>query len=226
MAENCVFCGKTMTIWNRVSLSCGGVSQPACGDCAEKYGKEPMLQRARLALDTGRALEPEKLLAFIDAETKRQKEEGERQQARAEQLQRAREGRRETTRCCGFDMVREGEYTFTDQTPFTLRMLPKYTPTLIMFRCEVCGQVKLFDASFFPPEEGGTEPEPVQEPEEQVTCPVCGAKHSPSVGCPACALREARSGHVSRPAEKPAGGEPAPFKPSRSRFGKKPPWEK
>ena len=222
MAENCIFCGKTLSFWTSSPLACGGADQPACGDCTEKYGKESILERARLALDTGRAKEPEKLMEFIQAEQKRQEEGKKRKQAREEQLKKAKEGRSETTRCCGFDMVREGEYTFADQTPFALRMLPLYTPTLVMYRCEVCGQVKLFDASFFPPEEGGTEPERKLEPEEQVTCPVCGTKHSPSMGCPTCALRAAQSGRRPQPPQ--TQEEPKPFKPSRP--GKKPPWEK
>lgn len=226
MAENCIFCGKALSFFTRASLACGGADQPVCSDCAEKYGKEPVIQRARLALDTGRAKEPERLTEFIEAEKKRLGEAENRKKARAELLQRAREGRRESIRCCGFDMVRDGEYTFADQTPFALRMFPVYTPTLVMFRCEVCGQVKLFDASFFPPEEGGTEPEwEPKPPEEQVTCPVCGTRHGASMGCPTCALLSARSGRRPQPAEA-AQPETKPFKPSRSRPGQKPPWEK
>ena len=185
MAEKCIFCGKAVTIWSGIHLACGGADQPACSECAEKYGWEPLLQRARLALDTGRAKAPETLEAFIQ-----------RKQAREELLNKAREGRRETTRCCGFEMVRDGVYTFADQTPFAMRMLPLYTPTMVLFRCEVCGQIKLFDAEFFPPEEGGAEPEPRPEPEQRPEAPI------------------------------PEPVQPKPFRPSRSRFGKKPPWEK
>ena len=57
MAENCIFCGKTLSFWTSSPLACGGADQPACGDCTEKYGKESILERARLALDTvGQAL--------------------------------------------------------------------------------------------------------------------------------------------------------------------------
>ena len=223
MAEKCIFCGKVVTFFSKTALPCGGADQPVCSECAEKYSRESPLQRARLALDTGRAREPGKLTEFIEAEEKRLEEGEKRKKARAEQLQKAKEGRRESTRCCGFDMVRDGEYTFADQTPF--RLLPHYTPTMVLFRCEVCGQIKLFDAEFFPPEEGGTEPEPEREPEELVTCPVCGAKHSPSVNCPACAVRAAQAGWRPQSPE-PARTEPKPFKPTRSRSGKKPPWEK
>ncbi len=200
MAEKCIFCGKAVTIWSGIHLACGGVDQPACSECAEKYGWEPLLQRARLALDTGRAKAPETLEAFIQAEQKRQAESEKRKQAREELLNKAREGRRETTRCCGFEMVRDGVYTFADQTPFAMRMLPLYTPTMVLFRCEVCGQIKLFDAEFFPPEEGGAEPEPRPEPEQRPEAP------------------------KAEPVPEPV--QPKPFRPSRSRFGKKPPWEK
>ena len=79
-------------------------------------------------------------------------------------------------------------------------MLPLYTPTMVLFRCEVCGQIKLFDAEFFPPEEGGAEPEPRPEPEQRPEAP------------------------KAEPVPEPV--QPKPFRPSRSRFGKKPPWEK
>lgn len=171
MAEKCIFCGKAVTFWSGVPLACGGVEQPACSECAEKYGEEPLLQRARLALDTGRAKKPETLEAFIQGEKKRLEEAQQRKKARAELLKRAGEGRRESTRCCGFDMVRDGVYTFTDQTPFALRMLPLYTPTMVLFRCEVCGQIKLFDAEFFPSEEGGLEPEQKPEPPKEAPAP-------------------------------------------------------
>ena len=171
MADTCIFCGKAVSFWNMSPLACGGVDQPVCSYCADRYGKEPMLQRARLALDTGRAKEPERLTEFIEAEKKRLEEVENRKKARAELLKRAREGRRESTRCCGFDMVRDGEYTFADQTPFALRMLPLYTPTMVLFRCEVCGQIKLFDAEFFPPEEGGVEPERRPEPPKEESAP-------------------------------------------------------
>ena len=181
MAEKCIFCGKAVTIWSGIHLACGGADQPACSECAEKYGWEPLLQRARL-------------------EQKRQAESEKRKQAREELLNKAREGRRETTRCCGFEMVRDGVYTFADQTPFAMRMLPLYTPTMVLFRCEVCGQIKLFDAEFFPPEEGGAEPEPRPEPEQRPEAP------------------------KAEPVPEPV--QPKPFRPSSSRFGKKPPWEK
>ena len=171
MAEKCIFCGKAVTFWSGVPLACGGVDQPACSECAEKYGWEPLLQRARLALDTGRAKEPETLEAFIQGEKKRLEEAERRKKARAELLKRAGEGRRESTRCCGFEMVRDGVYTFADQTPFALRMLPLYTPTMVLFRCEVCGQIKLFDAEFFPPEEGGVEPERRPDPPKEAPAP-------------------------------------------------------
>ena len=213
MAEKCIFCGKVVTFFSKTALPCGGADQPVCSECAEKYSRESPLQRARLALDTGRAREPGKLTEFIEAEEKRLEEGEKRKKARAEQLQKAKEGRRESTRCCGFDMVREGEYTFTDQTPFALRMLPLYTPTMVMFRCEVCGQIKLFDAAFFPPEEGGTEPERAPEPDEEpVTCPVCGKEHSPRIGCPRCAMK---SGLERQTACVP-----------KQKRDQKPPWEK
>ena len=75
--------------------------------------------------------------------------------------------------------------------------------TVDILRCADCGRAEFFLPE--PPEMGSIP----KAPEEQVVCPVCGAKHSPLINCPNCALNR-------RTAQKetPRGG------------GKKPPWEK
>ena len=66
--------------------------------------------------------------------------------------------------------------------------------------------MELYDAEFRQRRE--------KKPEvEEVTCPVCGTKHSPLIGCPQCALNG-----CYRP---PRSEEAKPEKPRR-----KPPWEK
>ena len=208
MADNCIFCGKAVSFWNTSPLTCGGVSQPACSDCAEKYIREPQLQRARLALDTGRAREPEKLMAFLEREEKRRQAQ--------EQLRQERENWREKA-CpvCGSEMELKLEnFSIGADGGGGLMSLLADTYEVDLFACPVCGKVELYTARFFREEE--------PEPEEQVTCPVCGTRHSSSVGCPSCAMRAARSGRRPQPAQP----EPTPFKPSRSRPGQKPPWEK
>lgn len=223
MDDRCIFCGRTISLWDGGdTMLCGGVRQPVCGSCWDRYSDLPALQRAKQALETGRAREPEKLSAFLSKAAERQKELEARKRARQALIRSVKEGQSDRTRCCGFEMVQEGPYTFSDQTPFTFRMLPVYTPALLLFRCEVCGQVRFFDAGIFSDEE--ELPEPETEPEEQIACPDCGTRHSSLIGCPTCALRSAQSGQRPKPSK--SREEPKPSKPARSRFGKKPPWEK
>ncbi len=51
-----------------------------------------------------------------------------------------------------------------------------------IYRCPQCDRVELFAA----------------QEEEKVTCPVCGATHSPKEKCPICALNTAFSDHTHR----------------------------
>ncbi|MEM5779919.1 MAG: hypothetical protein AAGU02_02095 [Lawsonibacter sp.] len=74
-----------------------------------------------------------------------------------------------------------------------------------LYACPSCGKVELYTAQFSQEEE---------PPEETVTCPVCGSKHSPRIGCPTCALRGARS------------ATPPDVSPSPSKKKRRPPWEK
>ena len=71
-----------------------------------------------------------------------------------------------------------------------------------VYACPQCGRVELFTAGFLTKRN-------VPDKPEDVTCPVCGTKHSPLINCPNCALNR-----------RPAQSEP----PRGS--GKKPPWEK
>ena len=174
MADKCIFCGKDAPFWKGDVLSCGGVNQPVCFECRDQYIKIPLLQRARLALETGRARSPEKI----------------------------QERQRETVRCCGQEMTRVDEVAFLRRSSW----IQEYTDNIVMLRCELCGQIKLFDAAFL----GGASAE--QEKEERVTCPVCGKEHSTLVGCPRCALRggqERRTTYAPKPKK-----------------DKRPPWEK
>lgn len=52
-----------------------------------------------------------------------------------------------------------------------------------IYRCPRCGRIELFA-----PEEEVIPPE-----EQDITCSVCGTKHSPLIGCPHCALTRAYS---------------------------------
>lgn len=74
-----------------------------------------------------------------------------------------------------------------------------------LYACPACGKVELYTANFSVKED---------PPEQTVTCPVCGGKHSPLIGCPTCAMRGARS-------------TPTPnIGPSPNQKRRRPPWEK
>ena len=157
MAENCIFCGKAVTFFSGCTLSCGGVDQPVCGECAEKYIRETKLQRARLALETGRAREPKKLMTYIGQEERRQQE---------------REVWREkASRCpaCGGEMELKLEnFSIGADGGGGLMTLLADTYEVDLYACPVCGKVELYTAGFFQKkcqEEDG-EPEEAEEPEQ------------------------------------------------------------
>lgn len=172
MADTCIFCGKETTVWNGGDvLVCGGVSQPVCGSCRNRYVNVPLCQRAKLALNTGRARTPERIQEFLDEMDAKWALEAQRQ-----------EYQEKTLMCCGRKMEKLDEGAISLARDF----FEGFTNRLWIFRCECCGQVKFFDASFL-----------IRTPqEEEVAIP----EEAPI------------------PAEKP--------RPARSRFGKKPPWEK
>ena len=90
-----------------------------------------------------------------------------------------------------------------------------------LYVCSKCRRVELYAAE---PEE------PLRtEREDQVTCPVCGTRHSALCGCPTCAVQAAYTPHAAR-SEQKQSPEPAPA-PEREKHTfpwqkKKVPWEK
>ncbi|MCI9670264.1 MAG: hypothetical protein HFF49_01770 [Lawsonibacter sp.] len=158
MADTCIFCGKEIKFWQTDQLTCGGVPQKVCSKCAERYMNLSQRQRAVLALETGRAEGRERMEAFL--------KETEEQQKRDEARRSCQE---KTLTCCGQRMTKVDEVSLVSRMGF----VQDYTDTLLMFRCDCCGQVKFFDASFLeyaPSEEETTLPPQAPEPEpERVT---------------------------------------------------------
>ena len=155
MADTCIFCGKEIKFWQADQLTCGGVPQKVCGSCGNRYLILSQRQRAVLALETGRAEGQERIEAFLKETEEQQKREDAR-----------RSDQEKTLMCCGQRMTKVDEVSFLSRTSFT----QTYTDTMVMFRCELCGQLKFFDASFLaytPSEEEITLPPqtPEQEPE-------------------------------------------------------------
>lgn len=155
MAETCIFCGKEIKFWQADQLTCGGVPQKVCGKCGERYMNLSHRQRAILALETGRAEGRERMEAFL--------KETEGQQKRDEARRKCQEN---TLMCCGQRMTKVDEVSFLSQ----MGLFQTYTDTMVMFRCDCCGQIKLFDASFLeytPSEEETTLPLQVPEQESE-----------------------------------------------------------
>lgn len=134
MADICIFCGKETTIWNGGDvLVCGGVTQPVCGACRDRYIGLPLRQRARLALETGRARTPESIQEYLD-----------KLDAALAQEATRREYQEKSLACCGQEMAQVDEVSFLSRTD----LFQSYTGNMIMFRCDRCGQVKFFDSAF------------------------------------------------------------------------------
>ncbi|MCI9170961.1 MAG: hypothetical protein HFF42_08565 [Lawsonibacter sp.] len=153
MADICIFCGKEIKFWQAEQLTCGGVPQKVCGKCGNRYTNLSHRQRAVLALETGRAEGSERIETFL--------KETEEQQKRDDDRRRHQEN---TLMCCGRRMTKVDAVSFLSQAGF----IQTYTDTMVMFRCELCGQVKFFDASFLeytPSEEETTLPPQVPGPE-------------------------------------------------------------
>lgn len=153
MADICIFCGQEIKFWQADQLTCGGVPQKVCGSCGNRYLILSQRQRAVLALETGRAEEPERIEAFLKKTEERQKREDAR-----------RRYQENTLTCCGQRMSKVDEVSFLTRTSF----IQTYTDTMVMFRCELCGQLKFFDASFLvytPSEEEVTLPPQAPEPD-------------------------------------------------------------
>ena len=90
-----------------------------------------------------------------------------------------------------------------------------------LYVCSKCRRVELYAA-------GPEEPLRTEE-NDQVTCPVCGTRHSALCGCPTCAVQAAYAPRAARPEQKQSP-EPAPA-PEQEKHTfpwqkKKVPWEK
>ena len=202
MANICIFCEKKLPLFGREKLLCGNVSQSVCFQCRDALWALSQEERGQRALDTGRAADPEQIEAFLKKSQETAKRE------------RAAVLTDKVCLRCGKPMLRYGRKLIQLGTeglfgPVTRDGIFSDWLEVDILRCEGCGK-----AEFFIPDESGS-PEPQKE--EQVTCPVCGTKHSPLIGCPSCTVRMAQSGQHPKPSE-----EEAP----RRENSHKPPWEK
>lgn len=200
MADICIFCGQPLKRFGQKTLLCGNVMQPVCGSCLQELAEVHQEERGRRALETGRAVDPERIQQYL--EQKRQA------------AQRARQSVMTGKTClrCGGQMLSYGRKLFQLGSeglfgPVARDGLFSEFLEADILRCEVCGK-----AEFFILDEEA--PAPSGEEDELITCPVCGTRHSGLIGCPSCALNGARSSSVP----------PAP--PRKKEKTRKPPWER
>lgn len=203
MANVCIFCGKKLPLFGQEMLLCGNVFQRVCPQCREALWDLSQEERGRRALDTGRAADPEQIEAFL------------RESRETAQRERAAVLTDKVCLRCGKPMLRYGRKLIQLGSeglfgPVTRDGIFSDWLEVDILRCEGCGK-----AEFFLPDPSAP-PEPQKE-EEQVTCPVCGTRHSPLIGCPSCAVRMAQSGQRPIPSRE-SSSQP------ESRL--KPPWEK
>ena len=180
MGNICVFCGKKLGLLDRYFFEVFKTKQTACKECLE-----------RLSALSGPELEAEKerLLASPDLED-------------ADVARRNSALRRPCSACGGMMECAQTGLTLGRDGGGGLMAMAMPSYDVDVYACPQCGRVELFTAGFLTKRN-------VPDKPEDVTCPVCGTKHSPLINCPNCALNR-------RPAqsEPPRGG------------GKKPPWEK
>ena len=81
MAQKCVFCGREIGLFSRENIVCGGVEQPSCSECHLLLRNLSQKERGERALATGRAVEPERIMANLEKEEQREKEDRERQES-------------------------------------------------------------------------------------------------------------------------------------------------
>ncbi|MCI9155888.1 MAG: hypothetical protein HFF44_02970 [Lawsonibacter sp.] len=138
MSKICVFCGGEIKRWEDEALPCGYKLETVCKTCWERYRNAPPIQRARLALESGRAEDVEGIQRFLNEE-----EAKEAQNAQRRALQ------RENLLCCGQEMKVMGKYSFQKLEG----LFERFAPAMTAFHCERCGQVKFFDTRFLSQEQ-------------------------------------------------------------------------
>lgn len=198
MAKRCIFCGKEFGLFGKCFILCGDTDQPVCSACHDILSPLSPLERAKKALETGRAVKPEELQKFLLQEKSRREQET----ARVEQ---ARQAIRTDKTClrCGGSMEKYGKKLFHLGAEGLLGPADGLFSSWLeveIIRCAQCGK-----AEFYLPEP----PELPEVEEEMVTCPECGTRHSSLINCPRCAMN-----HVSAP------------RAEKKQRDSRPPWEK
>ncbi len=136
MGKECVFCGMPLGLLGKETIACGGAYQLACKKCFAEVTQMPMEERAQYALDTGRAVEADKVRDWME----------ERKTEREKNRQRRMSGK--SCLRCGAPMLKCGVKTFKlgAETIFMsdLNRLAAGSMDMELLRCEACGKAELF----------------------------------------------------------------------------------
>lgn len=123
--ELCVFCGAELKSWISCKfIQCGGTYQPACKACWRATWKLSEMKQCRMALESGRAKEEERLRAACEGLLQEEEE----QPFCLRCGNRMAYGRMITLNTRGLDM---------DGRVQDMRVQP--------LRCDNCGKIELFD---------------------------------------------------------------------------------
>jgi len=143
MKNQCIFCGRELTVMQKKKLYCGNTSQTLCGACYGKYKSLSAPERAEAALKTGRADDAEKLRAYLEPIRQAQMENEEAQKSK-------NKNRLSGMKClrCSENMLDYGSVTFKlgEETYFfsDINRLMSGSLTMNVMRCESCGKVEFF----------------------------------------------------------------------------------
>ena len=107
MARKCVFCGKEIGLFGGKYMMCGGVDQWVCGECCPELEELDQRERGERVLATGRAAEPEKIMAFLERDRQEVKEAQARQDQARQEVQTDQACLR-----CGGQMMKYGRKLF------------------------------------------------------------------------------------------------------------------
>ena len=196
----CVLCGKAVGLLDRCPFSVFGTTQVMCPACRDRYQIASPLDRVGLEQQMLRSPDLENREA-VEANLPRQEQEWDLVRRQSQMS-----GAPRKCPVCGSGLeCRLKDFSIGADGGGGLLTLLADTYVVDLYACPVCGKVELYTAASVLTQ--------AKDEEEQVTCPVCGTRHSPLIGCPQCAKRKAEQG------QHPSGSEQA----ARSC---KPPWEK
>lgn len=143
MKNQCIFCGRELTIMQKKKLYCGNTSQTLCGDCYGQYKSLSAVERAEAAYGTGRADDAAKLREYLETVRQAQLQRDEEKKTKA----RKRVSEKKCLRC-NEQMLDYGAVTFKlgEETYFfsDLNRLFSGSLTMNILRCASCGKVEFF----------------------------------------------------------------------------------